>query len=106
MNPVQPEEGHRWLKQLVGEWTFESGAEGCGSTGTDGARMLGDLWLIGESEMAMPGGGTGHAIITIGYDSQRKRFVGSWVGTMMTNMWVYDGELDSNGRVLSLYSEG
>ena len=107
MNAAQPEESHRWLKQLVGDWIIEGGhGEGCSPSGTEHVRMLGDLWLVGESEMTMPDGGTGRAMITIGYDPQSKRFVGTWVGTMMTKMWIYDGELDPTGRILSLYAEG
>jgi hypothetical protein len=105
MTAPQPEEAHRWLHQLVGDWTFES-ADAGGHAGTERVRKLGELWVVGESEMRLPEGGTASAIITIGYDLDRKRFVGSWVGTMMAKLWVYDGELDFGGRMLSLYSEG
>ena len=108
MKPAQPEDGHRWLQQLVGEWTFESDSPNAGEShrGTERVRRLGDLWVVGESQMEMPGGGVGNAIMTLGYDPRRKRFCGTWVGDMMANLWVYDGELDESGRVLSLYSEG
>jgi hypothetical protein len=109
MTPPQPGDGHRWLQQLLGDWTVEH--EGAGPdqkvTGTERVRKLGELWVVGELEMQMPGGGgTGSAMITLGYDPRRKRFVGTWVGSMMANLWVYDGELDPAGRTLSLYSEG
>ena len=103
MTPVQPVEAHRWLEQLVGEWTFDAGEQ---HNGTERVRKLGDLWVVGESDMMMPGGARGSAIITLGYDPDRKRFVGTWVGSMMAKLWVYDGELDAAGRKLSLYSEG
>jgi hypothetical protein len=44
--------------------------------------------------------------MTLGYDPQQKRFVGTWIGSMMTRMWVYDGALDAAGRVLTLDTEG
>ena len=108
MTPTQPEDNHRWLHQLVGEWAFESPTpDGNGTcTGTERVRKVGDLWVVGESTMNMPGGATGTAIITLGYDPRRKRFAGTWVGSMMAHMWVYDGELDPSGRVLSLYCDG
>ena len=109
MKPTQPEDGHRWLEQLVGEWTFESADAGAGGTcaGTERVRKLGDLWVVGESQMQMPGGGgPGTAVITLGYDPARERFVGTWVGSMMARLWVYDGELDPAGRTLWLYSDG
>jgi hypothetical protein len=44
--------------------------------------------------------------LTLGYDPARKRFVGTWVGAMMPYQWVYNGELDASGNVLTLNCEG
>jgi hypothetical protein len=44
--------------------------------------------------------------MTLGYDPQKKRYVGTWVGSMMTYLWVYDGALDSAEKMLTLYTEG
>ena len=112
MMNAEPQREHHWLQQLVGEWTYEAEAIGepgkpperCG--GTERVRSLGGLWVIGESEGQMPGGAAATMIITLGYDPQRKRFTGTWVGSMMTNLWVYDGELDAQERTLTLEAEG
>jgi hypothetical protein len=32
--------------------------------------------------------------------------VGTWIGSMMTHLWVYDGALDGAERVLALESDG
>jgi hypothetical protein len=32
--------------------------------------------------------------------------VGTWVGSMMTHLWVYDGWVDKAGRTLTLESDG
>ncbi|MGH8727713.1 MAG: DUF1579 domain-containing protein, partial [Burkholderiales bacterium] len=53
-----------------------------------------------------PGGGAATMLITLGYDPQRKRYVGTWIGSMMTYLWVYDGGLDAAGKVLTLNAEG
>jgi hypothetical protein len=45
-------------------------------------------------------------ILTLGYDPQKERFVGTWIGSMMTNLWGYEGELDPAERVLTLNTEG
>ncbi|MGH8803800.1 MAG: DUF1579 domain-containing protein, partial [Polaromonas sp.] len=45
-------------------------------------------------------------LMTLGYDPQKKAFIGSWVGSMMTHMWVYHGALDEAKKVLTLDSEG
>ena len=45
-------------------------------------------------------------VMTLGYDVLRKRYVGTWIGSMLAYLWVYDGELSSDGRELVLSAEG
>jgi hypothetical protein len=54
----------------------------------------------------MPCGGAATTVLTLGYDPQKQRYVGTWIGSMMTPLWVYDGALDAAGRVLTLKAEG
>ncbi len=54
----------------------------------------------------MPGGDPATMLMSLGYDPAKKRFVGTWIGSMMTNLWVYDGELDPTGKILTLNAEG
>lgn len=109
---AEPQKEHHWLQQLVGEWTFESEAmmgpdqPPMKSGGSESVRPLGGLWTLGEGQGKMPDGSLATTLMTLGYDPQKGRFVGTWIGSMMTNLWVYDGELDADGRKLSLYSEG
>jgi hypothetical protein len=106
------EREHRWLQRLIGEWTFEvQGASEPGkpstkASGTERVRSLGDLWILAEGEGEMPGAGPATTLMTLGYDTRAKRFVGSWIGSMMTHLWIYAGALDANERVLALDSEG
>src|SRR5688572_26440804 len=53
-----------------------------------------------------PGGGTATMMLTLGYDPRTTRFVGTWVGSMMTHLWVYEGVLDATERVLTLNADG
>ena len=69
-------------------------------------RSLHGIWFIAEGRGETPGGSAATTVMTLGYDPQKKRFVGTWVGSMMTHLWVYDGELDETGRILTLNSEG
>jgi hypothetical protein len=109
---AEPQDEHRWLQQLVGRWTFESEASmGPGqppmkSSGKETVRSLGGLWVVADGEGEMPGGCSGLMMMTLGYDPKKGRFVGSWVGSMMTLMWVYDGFLDADRKVLTLEAEG
>ena len=103
-----PQKEHRWLQKLVGEWTYEpaAGETNKKSTGTESVRSLGGLWVLAEGQGEMPDGAPASTLMTLGYDPQRKRIVGTWIGSMMTHLWVYDGELDPAERVLTLNSEG
>ena len=110
---AEPTREHAWLGQLVGKWTCEAEMHGePGQTpektrGTETVRSLGGLWFLFDGEGEMPGG-AGHATMqmTLGYDPQRKAFVGTWVGSMMTHLWVYSGTLDAAKGELALESEG
>ena len=110
--PAEPQKEHQWLQQLVGEWTSEAemvmgpDKPTMKSQGTESVRSLGGLWTVAEGQGEMPGGGTATMILTLGYDPQKKRFVGTWVGSMMTHLWVYDGWLDESGKVLTLEADG
>jgi Protein of unknown function (DUF1579) len=109
---VELQKEHRWLQKFVGEWTYEAEASmGPGqppmkSSGTESVRSLSGVWILGEGQGEMPGAGPGTSILTLGYDPQKKRFVGTWVGSMMTHLWVYSGTLDAAERVLTLDTEG
>jgi hypothetical protein len=110
---VEPQKEHAWLEKLVGEWTYEGDAAmGPGQVrsrfeGTESVRSLGGLWVVAEGRGEMPGGGDATMIMTLGYDPQKERYVGTWVGSMMTHLWVYDGgSLDAAGKVLTLGAEG
>ena len=109
---AEPQKEHRWLQKLVGNWTYEtdaSTAPGMPSSkvrGTERVRSIGGIWIQAEAEGDMPGTGPATSVMTLGYDPKTKRFVGTWLGSMMTHMWVYDGELDASGRILRLNSEG
>lgn len=107
---AEPQQEHQWLQQLVGQWTQESEAVmGPGEspmhfTGTAVGRSLGGMWVLIEGEM--PGERTDYSIITLGYDPGKQRYVGTFVGSMMPKLWLYEGTLDAEKKILTLDSEG
>lgn len=109
---VQPQKEHQWLQKLIGEWTYETeikmGADQTPekSTGTETVRSLGELWILAEGQGEMPGCGHATMLMTLGYDPQKQRYVGTWIGSMMTYLWQYNGELDAGETVLTLNSDG
>ena len=112
MQAPEPQKEHQWLHRLVGEWTFESECSVAAdqppikSTGWETVRSLGGLWTIGEGASEVPEGGMCDSIMTLGYDPQSKRFVGTFIASMMTHLWPYNGTLDASGNVLTLDTEG
>lgn len=112
MMKVEPVKQHRWLAKLAGEWAYE-GESSMGPdkaneafSGTESVRTLGEIWTLFEGRGRMPGGGDARMLMTLGYDPERGRFTGTWIGSMMTWLWRYDGTLDAAERVLTLESEG
>jgi hypothetical protein len=109
---VEPQKEHAWLQKLVGEWAFDVEATmepGCAPghfQGTESVRSIGGLWIVAEGKGEMPGGGTATSMMTLGYDPQKKRYLGTWIGSMMTHLWIYDGALDAAEKVLTLDTEG
>ena len=75
-------------------------------TGTESVRSIGGLWVMCEGRGEMPGGGTATTIMALGYDPVKKRYVGTFLGSMMTHLWVYEGGLDAAGKALTLDTEG
>lgn len=109
---AQPQAEHQWLQKLVGEWTYETEVimgpdqPSITSSGTETVRSLGELWVLAEGQGEMPGCGPVTTLVTLGYDPQKQRYVGTWLGSMMTYLWLYEGELDAGGTVLTLNSDG
>jgi hypothetical protein len=109
---AQAQQEHEWLQKLVGEWSFEGECimgpdqPPMKSTGSESVRSIGGLWTMGEGSGEMPGGGPMTSMMTLGYDPQKQRFVGTFVASMMTHLWSYDGTLDASGEVLTLDTLG
>jgi hypothetical protein len=108
----RPVDEHKVLNRLVGDWTYEAKAvidpdePAKALKGVENVRSLGGLWIIAESKGEMPDGGEASMIMTLGYNPQKKRYVGTLIGSMMTHLWQYEGEIDGSGNMLTLYSEG
>lgn len=99
MEVPKPTAEHAWLKQQVGKFVVTEGD----MLGTETWSMIGDVWLIGRGEGA--GEGQQHVYqYTIGFDPELGKFVGTFITSMMTKIWRYEGWLD--GDILVLEAEG
>ncbi len=103
-----PQKEHQWLKQLDGEWETEAEialepGKVVKSKGTESVRSLGGFWSVSEMKgdcLGVPVTG----LMTVGYDAQKKKYVGTWVCSMCDWLCQYEGTVD--GQVLTLECEG
>lgn len=108
----EPQKEHQWLKRFVGEWTSEGEAmmgpdkPSEKFKGIERVRSIGDVWFLFEGEGEMADGSISTNLMTLGYDPRKQRFVGTFLGSMMTNLWVYEGTLDAAGTTLTLDTDG
>lgn len=109
MEAPGPAPQHEWLQQFVGEWEseveifMEPGKPPMKTKGAEHARMVGGFWLVSEGRnVEFPYS----FMLTLGYDPQRGKYVGTWADTMMPYLWRYEGTVDATGKILTLETEG
>lgn len=108
---AKPTEEHQWLKQFTGTWdakmeaTVEPNQPPVECTGKLTSKPLGELWVINEFENEMQGTAV-KGLQTLGYDPEKKKFVGTWVDSAMNHIWKYSGTVDKTGKKLTLEAEG
>jgi hypothetical protein len=109
---TESQKEHKWLDKFIGEWiseteySMEPNQLPSKIKGTEVVRSLGGLWIIAEGVGEMPDASAGKTMMTLGFDPQSDRFVGTFIGTMMTHLWIYNGSLDATEKVLTLDTEG
>ena len=109
---AEPQMEHDWLHRLIGDWDCEMECSmgpdkpPMKTTATESVRSLGGLWTVGEGHCDGPDETPMTSIMTLGYDPSKQKFVGTFVASMMTHLWVYEGTLDASGNVLTLDTEG
>lgn len=111
MTMPKPQKEHAWLRRLAGEWEYEGEAMMPGQppmrhSGTETVRAMGDFWIVREAEASIPGGQKARTLVALGFDPFLGRFVGSFIDTTSPLMWVYEGDLDQEGNMLTLNTEG
>jgi hypothetical protein len=106
-----PLKEHEWLYQFEGDWVSNSeGTVGPDQPpmkckGTMTSKKLGGFWVVNELTGDMMGTEM-KGLQTLGYDPEKKKYVGTWVDNMMGHMWKYEGTVDASGKKLVLEAEG
>lgn len=104
--PPQPTEHHKMLLGSVGEWegTMKMWMPGvpaqeikCQET----IYPIGEMWTQSRFTcdfMGMPFVGSS----TTGYDTAKKKFVGTWIDSMSTEIFAMEGSFDAEKKVLHM----
>ncbi len=103
----KPSKEHRILRKDAGVWdavlkVWAGGpdAEPMTSKGVEKNRMLGGMWII--SNFAADFGGQdfkGHG--QFGYDTSKKKYVGTWIDSMSPTMMTMEGEWDDSNHSMT-----
>ena len=96
---------HEFLQKFVGQWDMESEGSGVQGKAVMKSSMLGKLWLVNSSDHKVSGMKM-KSIQMIGYDTEKKKYVGIWADSMINYMWHYEGTVDETGKKLTLDAEG
>jgi hypothetical protein len=102
--PAQPTDEHKMLVKAVGDWEGKLVMEVPGAPAQEFPTKetivaIGSLWTQSKFEcdfMGKPFVGSG----TTGYDPAKKKFVGTWIDSMTTEMSVMEGEMDPKTKAL------
>jgi hypothetical protein len=100
-----------WLQTLVGEWETEIECHieqrklPLKSKGTESVRSIGGFWIVAEGKSTVMDKPM-TSILTLGYDSEQRKYVGTWASSCMTYLWQYKGSLDLAAETLMLETEG
>jgi Protein of unknown function (DUF1579) len=92
----KPQTEHEILQNLVGNWkvlgecSMPDGSVDKNES-TVSFKSIGGLWVVGEGQMPGPEGLDMATIMTLGYDPALGRFVGTFIASCMTKLWVYSG---------------
>ncbi len=100
-----------FLARLAGEWETEGeayvapGQPPIETTGTESIRAVGGHWAVSEIESAFMGMPFS-AVFTLGFDPESQELVGTWIDSLSSHLWHYEGTLDADGDTLTLEKEG
>ena len=98
---------HRFLERLVGTWNVTSEDMSGHEQWTEVVRSLHGAWFVAEGSGQMPdGSGAATTVLTLRYAASKGRYIGTWIGSMMEHMWIYEGDVSPDGKVLDLYTRG
>ena len=107
----KPAKEHAALAKFAGEWEVKSECKMPGMeepvvcTGSEIAKIVGGFWLVTHGDGDMMGMKM-QSILTLGYNPEKKKYVGTFLSSCDSTLWKYEGEMDASGKKLTLHTEG
>lgn len=106
----EPTPEHGLLMETVGEWDvdctyFMGPGEPMKTTARETIEALGSFWTVSlfrAEFMGQPFCGRA----TSGYDPAKGKWVGTWIDSMMPHLFVMEGDIDPETKVLTMHCEG
>jgi hypothetical protein len=110
---TKPTAEHKLLAKDVGTWdatikSWMSGpdSEPMVSKGVEVDKLMpGGLWLMNDFEGDF-GGLAFHGHGATGFDTQKKKYVATWVDSMSTSLMTMEGDYDPDKRIMTTYGKG
>jgi len=84
---------------------MEPGRPPIRTEGTETVHSFGPFWILADYKGTFADGPF-KGLLTLGYNSRTKKFVGSWISSLSGNILNYEGTLDATGNTLTLEAEG
>ena len=111
MKEATPNENHKELAKLAGEWTFTTkwwtkpGASPRESTGTSTFTVIFGGRFVQQKMQGNVMGRTYEAMGLHGYDNLKKKYVSMWVDNMHTSLITSEGRWDEAAKSITMYSD-
>lgn len=106
-----PTAHHARLQRDVGRWNvactyyMDPSQPPMECTAVEEIEAVGGFWTLSRFTadfMGMPFVGR----CTLGWDARKEKFVGSWIDSMSSTMFVMEGDFSADGRTLEMRCEG
>jgi len=107
---ARPGQEHQLLEKFVGEWESEGEIMAPGQPrskikGVESSHMVGGFWFVAQIKSTLPDFPY-EQILTIGYDTAKKNYIGTVVDSMTSHLWRFEGSFDARGNILTYETEG
>jgi hypothetical protein len=107
-----PTAQHKLLSKDVGTWDASiklwmggPNSEPTESKGVETNTMLGGFWLVGAFKGDI-GGQPFEGRGQVGYDTNKKKYVTTWIDTMSSEVMLLEGDLDEKTHILTMTGKG